>query len=125
MPNADKQKLLNSQCFFTNRVSVNGMIFKSGQWLPDTIDSGNKKLTDVFEICDIVMLSNEIEDIYAVCKSYTVATAMQECNVYSISFSSVKDNFFLIKIKDYLVKHHYPVNVHRLGQETCFRCKRF
>lgn len=125
-PNVDKEALSREACFTTNRASINGMVFKAGQWLPVTAGNENTKPKSIFEVCDIVVFNGTaVDNIYAVCQSYSVTTAIEKCNVYSVHFASVEDCIFLVKINDYLSKQHYPVNLHKLGPNFCFRSNVF
>lgn len=102
------------------------MVFRIGLWLPDTPDSGNHEITKIMEICDIVVLHDEAEsELYAVCKVYNTHRKIDNFNLYSVDMSSVENNLTIVKIQNYLSKHHYPVKVHKIQDENYFRCKRF
>lgn len=102
------------------------MVFRIGQLLPDTPDSGNHEIKNIMEICDIVVLHDEaVSELYAVCKVYNTSRTMDNFNLYSVDKSSVENHFSIVKIRNYISKHHYPVNVHKILGENYFRCKRF
>lgn len=97
------------------------MTFASGLWLPDI--SENKK---IHEIIDIVVSSpNKIEDIFAVCKTFSTITENEHFCAFSVEKTSLQDEFTLVNVENYLTKHQYPVKVHNIGSEFLFRCKRF
>lgn len=43
-----KTSLLQRECFFTQKITMNGMIFAIDQWLPDF--NQNKKIHEIFDI---------------------------------------------------------------------------
>lgn len=117
-----KVSLQQQVCSFTNKVVVNGIIFKVGLWLPVVPDSGNHEVCRVMEICDIVMDTDS--EYYVVCKTFRTARILN-MNLYTVDMSSVENNLTIINIRKYLLNHQYPVKVHKMREEFIFRCKRF
>lgn len=116
-----KDQIQGKECFFTQKITVNGMIFATGQWLPDFIE--NRKIHEIFDI--IVTEPKNIIDIFAVCKTYITITENEHYCSYSVKRDSQLKDLSLVNIKDFLSQHHYPVAVHNIGGEFLFRCKRF
>lgn len=107
-------------------MNVNGIVFRIGQWLPDTPDSGNHEISKVMEICDIVETSDvDDSELYAICKVYNTASVIERFNLYCVDISSMENTFTIVNVRIYLSKHHYPVNVHKVLNQKYFRCKRF
>ncbi len=113
--------LQQKSCSFTNKVVVNGTTFKFGLWLPVVPDSGNHKVHQIMEICDIVIADSEY---YIVCKTFRTATNM-DMNLYTVDMSSVEHIYSIINIRQYLLNHQYPVKIHKMREGFMFRCKRF
>lgn len=102
------------------------MIFELGLWLPAVADSGNCEVFQIMEICDIVLLDNgAIRDIFVVCKFYTTSGNYKNNLSYVVDMSSVQDQLTIVNIRQFLLKHHYPVKIHKIKEEFVFRCKRF
>lgn len=118
---AFKSRLLGSQCSFTQDITVNGMAFASGQYLPEF--SEDKKIHEIFDI--VVAEPKNVEDIFAVCRTYSTITENEHYCAYSFKKDSQLEDLCLINIKNFLLQHHYPVAVHCVGGEFLFRCKRF
>lgn len=117
---------LSDVCSFTKKVTINGMVFKWGLWLPVAVDSSNSKVSEIMQICDIVLLlQNEtITELFAVCKTYRARNADNDIG-HIVDMSSVQNQYKIINIREYLLCHHYPVKLHKLKAELMFRCKRF
>lgn len=117
---------MDQECSFTKKVIVNGMAFKWGMWLPVAVDSSNSKISQIMQICDIVLLvqNKAIIELFAVCKTYSARSA--ENNIcYIVDMSSVQNQYRIINIREFLLNHHYPVKLHQLYGESMFRCRRF
>lgn len=96
-----------------------------GLWLPNVPDDGNEAVHTFDEICDIVSLGpTNIEDIFAVCKTYRVFPREHYAS-YCIDKSSLCNELVIINIADFIEKHHYPVKAYSVGNELMLRCKRF
>lgn len=117
-----KTQVLERECFFTQKITVNGMIFASGHWLPDC-DEKSRRIHEIFDI--IVTVPKNITDIFAVCKTYVTITENEHYCAYSVKKDSLQSDLSLINIASYLPQHQYPVKVHNIGGEFLFRCKRF
>lgn len=120
-PSLHKTNLLQKECFFAKKIAVNGMMFSTDMWLPD-LDS-NKRVHEIFDI--IVTDPKNVTDIFAVCRTYVTVTHIEHFCAFSVKKESVQKDLCLINIKEFLSQHHYPVKVHKIGQDYLFRCKRF
>lgn len=116
-----KTRILHEECCFTQKITVNGMVFASGLFLPDFIE--NRKVHEIFDI--IVIEPKNVGDIFAVCKTYNVVTENEHYCSYSVRKDSMSKDLSLINIKTFLSQHYYPVKLHNIGEEFLFRCKRF
>lgn len=120
-----KESLSEHECSFTRKVNINGIVFKWGMWMPFPTDCANDKVSQIQEICDIFLVKERTVDaVFVVCKTYTVKN--NDNNVcYIVDKSSVKKEYTITSIHDYLKHHHYPVKLHKLNGQFMFRCKRF
>lgn len=120
-PSQCKTSMLQKECFFTQKITINGMIFTSGMWLPDFDEA--RRIHEIFEV--IVTSPKDIGDIFAVCKTYTTITENDHYCAYCVKKESLQSELCLINLKNYLLQHQYPVKVHNIDGEFLFRCKRF
>lgn len=82
------------------------------------------KKSKISEIVDFVLLSKDVQDMYAICKSYECGP----CELYEsyiVHKSSICHEFKVICIGDFLETHHYPLKTHDVAGMVMFRCKRF
>lgn len=101
------------------------MQINRGMWIPDVTDDGNLQIHKIHEICDIVLLTPaDVNDFFVICKTYDVMTNEHFAG-YEIDKSSLKSEFTIINVGDFLQNHHYPVVAHKIGSKVMFRCKRF
>lgn len=121
-PSQYKDMLAPKECWFTKKITVNGMYFETWLFLPELHDNENR----AHEIIDFIVASpQKINDIYAVCKTYNTVTQNEHFCAYCVDKNSLQADYTLINIENFLTTHHYPVKVHNINGEFLFRCKRF
>lgn len=123
----EKKRLSEQICSFTDRLNVNGMIFKRGMWLPipEVLDDGNWEISEICEICDLVLMNaTDVYYMFAVCKKYHSMPTVHYAG-YIVEVTSLHSEFVLINIGTFLETRHYPIATHTVDGEVMFRCKRF
>lgn len=98
------------------------MIFSTGLCLPDFVGE-DKKLHQIMDI--VVFDPMNINDIFAVCKTYITIGENEHFCAYSVDKESLQEKFSLINIEHFLSKKHYPLTLHNISNEYLFRLKRF
>lgn len=113
------------KCLFTDKININGMQINRGLWIPEVKDDGNGPIHIMHEICDIVLITAvDINDIFVICKTNNV-TRNHHYAAYEIDKLSLKGEFSIINIAEFLQTHHYPVMAHTIESSLLCRCKRF
>lgn len=115
--------MLQFKWFSSAKAIVNGIIFSRELWLPNFEDPKNLKIDEVVDI----LLSNffDIEKIFVVCKTYTNVEYENHYECYRVKMDSLQEEMKIIRAKDFLAQHHYPVKIHKIQDDYLFRCKRF
>lgn len=122
LPSAHKDQLSETECSFTTKIVLNGIIFSIDSWLPNFEDENNKRINQIIDI--VILEMNDISKMFFVCKTYSVALDDHYRSFY-IRMESLQNNVSLINVSDFLSRHYYPVKIQKIQNNYFFRCKRF
>lgn len=106
----------------TQKVTINGVTFSTK--LSITKKENSKPV--LLKIMKIVYATDDISDIFLICKKYTDVTYNYDFGCQEVDISNSENNFHIISASTALNEHQYPISIHAMdGNTHRFRTKSF